>query len=72
MFFKDELFMNIPANDGRELPAQNVCALCGQLLSEKETAYCVSHAERLDGRYFCQEHLRRFSACPAVRGYGSF
>lgn len=46
---------------------ETVCALCGQNISEEERDFCLANRARFNGLVFCEDHQRRFSACPAIR-----
>lgn len=46
---------------------QPTCALCGQTISGVEHEFCIANPGRFNGLAFCEEHQKRFSACPAMR-----
>lgn len=36
----------------------NICVVCGQVVSDKVRQYCLDHAERSGGRIYCFEHQK--------------
>ena len=47
-----------PQPEHEEIDGQDICAVCGQPVSQKVKQYCLDHSERFEGKIYCFQHQK--------------